>query len=136
MRPHYSILTFSILNILIQQSPTVAQEKSVPKAESSGAIEITDGNTAATDKVAQMQTTAMTDKTATWGHWGNRPSSYSAWTNHSNRLIPVYVFGGSFASYMNEGSVYRDAAKLEKLYNQLPTNTVRSDAPYADQTRR
>ena len=132
--PILTLTTFSVLNCLAQQTPTVAQEKSVPKAESSGAIEITNGNTAATDKVAQMQTMAITDKTASWGHWGNRPSSYSAWTNHSNRLIPVYVFGGSFASYMNEGSVYRDAAKLEKLYGQLPTNTVRSDAPYADQT--
>ena len=132
--PILTLTTFSVLNCLAQQTPTYAQEKSVPKVESSAAIEITNGNADATDKVAQMQIMAITDKTASWGHWGNRPSSYSAWTNHSNRLIPVYVFGGSFASYMNEGSVYRDAAKLEKLYGQLPTNTVRSDAPYADQT--
>lgn len=134
MRLRFFILTFSILSFLTQRSPTLAQEKSVPKFNVSDAIEITNGNTAAMDKVAQMQTKAISDKTATWGHWGNRPTSYSAWTNHANRLIPVYVFGGSFASYMNEGSVYRDAAKLEKLYGRLPTNTVRSDAPYADQT--
>ena len=137
LRLHRSSLTFlafSILNCLAQQTPSYAQEKSVPKAESSGAIEIANDDTVAMDKVAQMQTKAITDKTATWGHWGNRPSSYSAWTNHTNRLIPVYVFGGSFAHYMNEGSVYRDAAKLEKLFGQLPTNTLRSDAPYADQT--
>ena len=134
MRLRFFILTFSILSFLTQRSPTLAQEKSVPKFNVSDAIAVANGNAVAIDKIAEMQTIAITDKTATWGHWGNRPSSYSAWTNHSNRLIPVYVFGGSFASYMNEGSVYRDAAKLEKLYNQLPTNTVRSDAPYADQT--
>ena len=88
----------------------------------------------ATDSVARKQETAINEKTASWGYWGTRPSSYSSWTNHSNRLIPVYVFGGSFAEYMNEGSVYRDAAKLEKLYGRMPTNTLRDDAPYADQT--
>jgi alkaline phosphatase len=89
---------------------------------------------AANDRIAQMQQAAISEKTAPWGHWGNRPRSYSAWTNHSNRLIPVYVFGGSFGEYMNQGSVYRDAAKLEALYGQMPTNTLREDAPYADQT--
>lgn len=132
--PIFTLTTFSILNCLAQQTPSYAQEKTVPKAESSGAIEIANDDAVAMDKVAQMQTKAISDKTATWGHWGNRPTSYSAWTNHANRLIPVYVFGGSFASYMNEGSVYRDAARMEKLYGRLPTNTVRSDAPYADQT--
>ena len=137
MRLRNCILTFSIfsiLNFLAHQAPTLAQKKALPNANDSAAIGVTQGHAVATDKVAQMQTEAIRDKTATWGHWGNRPSSYSAWTNHANRLIPVYVFGGSFASYMSEGSVYRDAAKLEKLYGRLPTNTVRSDAPYADQT--
>ena len=86
------------------------------------------------DAIASKQAAAIKEKTAQWGYWGTRPSSYSSWTNHSNRLIPVYVFGGSFAEYMNEGSVYRDAAKLEKLYGKMPTNTLRADAPYADQT--
>jgi len=86
------------------------------------------------DRIAILQETAMREKTANWGHWGNRPNSYSAWTNHSNRLIPVYVFGGSFAEYMNEGSVYRDAVSLEKLFGRMPSNSLRSDAPYADQT--
>lgn len=86
------------------------------------------------DKIARLQAEAIASRTATWGHWGNRPSSYSAWTNHSNRLIPVYVFGGSFANYMGEGSVYRDSARLENLFGRMPTNTVRADAPYGDQT--
>lgn len=86
------------------------------------------------DPIALLQQTAMVEKRADWGHWGNRPRSYSGWTNHSNRLIPIYVFGSSFAEYMNEGSLYRDAFKVEQLYGRFPSNTVRADAPYADQT--
>jgi alkaline phosphatase len=86
------------------------------------------------DTIGQLQETAMTSKTATWGHWGNRPSSYTAWTNHSNRLIPAYVYGASFDKYMNEGSLYRDASKIESLYGRLPPNTVNPNANYADQT--
>lgn len=91
-------------------------------------------NNSALDRIASMQVAAMANKTAEWGHWGNRPSGYNAWTNHSNRLVPVYVFGGSFAPYMNEGSVYRDASKIENLYGRLPENTLNPNAPYGDQT--
>ncbi|MCU0717048.1 MAG: hypothetical protein MUD03_13060, partial [Pirellula sp.] len=86
------------------------------------------------DRIGQLQETAMVTKTASWGHWGNRPKSYTAWTSHSNRLIPVYVYGGSFDSYMNEGSLYRDEEKIKALYGRLPPNTLNPDAPYADQT--
>ena len=86
------------------------------------------------DRIARLQAEAIASRTASWGHWGNRPSSYNGWTNHSNRLIPVYVFGGSFDSYMGAGSIYRDSARLESLFGRMPTNTVRADAPYADQT--
>ena len=137
MRFRYSALTaLSILYCLAQETQATAQEKSVPTNKRPTTFETAQDapNADVLDKISQMQTTAITDKTATWGHWGNRPSSYSAWTNHSNRLIPVYVFGGSFASYMNEGSVYRDAAKLEKLYGRMPTNTLNANADYADQT--
>ena len=137
MRFRYSALTaLSILYCLAQEIPAIAQEQSVPTNKRPTTFETAQDAPSAVvlDKISQMQITAITDKTATWGHWGNRPSSYSAWTNHSNRLIPVYVFGGSFASYMNEGSVYRDAAKLEKLYGRMPTNTLNANADYADQT--
>ena len=137
MRFRHSALTaLSILFCLAEKTPIIAQEEAVPNNKRPAKIETAQDVPRAVvlEKIAQMQTTAITDKTATWGHWGNRPRSYSAWTNHSNRLIPVYVFGGSFASYMNEGSVYRDAAKLEKLYGRMPTNTLNANADYADQT--
>jgi alkaline phosphatase len=86
------------------------------------------------DPLGSLQETAMTSKTASWGHWGNRPASYTAWTNHSNRLIPVYAFGASFDRFMGEGSLYRDTKKIESLYGRLPDNTFNPDALYADQT--
>lgn len=86
------------------------------------------------DRIGKLQEDAALQNTAEWGHWGNRPKSYSAWTSHSNRLIPVYVFGASFAPYMNEGSLYRDEKKIEALYGRLPPKTHNPDAEYADQT--
>ena len=47
------------------------------------------------DEIAAKQHVAIQSMTAPWGYWGTRPDSYSSWTNHSNRLIPVYVFGGN-----------------------------------------
>lgn len=109
-------------------SPSVAQETVAVAATES------DSHPPRNDRLATLQSSAMAEKSASWGHWGNRPGGYNAWTNHSNRLIPVYVFGGSFAPYMNEGSVYRDAKAIEKLYGQLPANTLNEQAAYGDQT--
>jgi alkaline phosphatase len=72
--------------------------------------------------------------TSPWGYWGYRPESYSSWTNHSNRLIPVYVFGGTLGSYTGANSIYRDAERLKALYGTEPVHTVNPEALYADQT--
>jgi alkaline phosphatase len=86
------------------------------------------------DPVAQMQTEAVTTKKATWGHWGPNPEKYSSWTSHSNRLIPVYTFGGDLTRVVGKNSLYRDSKAIEKLYGFLPTDTVNSEAEYCDQT--
>ena len=86
------------------------------------------------DLLAARQYVAIKARTADWGYWGNRPQSYSSWTNHSNRLIPLYVFGDSLAPYTQANSVYRDATRLEKLYGRMPVNTLNPEANYADQT--
>jgi alkaline phosphatase len=86
------------------------------------------------DAMAQLQLTAATDKTADWGHWGNVATSYMGWTNHSNRLVPIYVYGGSFSDYTGEKSLYRDEKRVTEVFGKLPKNTVNSDANYADQT--
>lgn len=43
----------------------------------------------AVDHVRRMQMDAEATGTAPWGHWGDQPARYVAWSNHSNRLIPV-----------------------------------------------
>jgi alkaline phosphatase len=86
------------------------------------------------DALANLQVQAVTATNAAWGHWGVKPNSYSFWTNHSNRLIPIYVFGDQFQQFMNEGSVYRNESALRQLYGKLPEQTLNPDASYADQT--
>ncbi len=86
------------------------------------------------DHLRSLQGLAMNAEEAPWGHWGPVPSEYSAWTSHSNRLIPVYIFGGSLAEVSGRNSVYRDAQRLTQLYGRLPPATLNPDAEYFDQT--
>lgn len=87
-----------------------------------------------TDPVAELQTKAIESKLATWGYWGAKPASYSGWTNHSNRLIPIYTFGGTFQPYMGTNSLYRNENRLKELYGREPESTLNREANYADQT--
>jgi alkaline phosphatase len=86
------------------------------------------------DAMASLQLHALEKGTATWGHWGSNPDRYIAWSDHSNRLIPVYCFGVSLADYQRENSVYRSESKLMELYGQIPTETANPMADYFDQT--
>lgn len=86
------------------------------------------------DHVRQLQTEAITTGTAAWGHWGPDPARYSSWTNHSNRLIPIYTFGLDLDSVRGENSVYRSEEKLKQLYGRVPENTLNPEAEYFDQT--
>ena len=86
------------------------------------------------DPVRDMQIAAQATGRAAWGHWGDQPEKYVAWSNHSNRLIPVYTFGMTLASVSGTNSPYRDAARLESLYGRLPDHTVNPAAEYFDQT--
>ncbi|MCE9528835.1 MAG: alkaline phosphatase [Planctomycetales bacterium] len=86
------------------------------------------------DHLRDLQTAAIQEKKADWGHWGPNPDKYSSWTTHSNRLIPLYSFGMDLSSCRGENSVYRDREKLEKLYGYLPEGTLNPKAEYFDQT--
>ncbi|GAA5510542.1 alkaline phosphatase [Novipirellula caenicola] len=86
------------------------------------------------DTMRELQSEAIKKQSADWGHWGHIPSRYSTWLNHSNRLIPIYTFGITLDPLREEGSVYSDPARLEKLYGKVPTNTVNPTAAYFDQT--
>ncbi|WP_417746609.1 alkaline phosphatase [Rosistilla oblonga] len=88
----------------------------------------------ADDPIRQMQADAMRSKSASWGYWGTDPSRYSTWTNHSNRLIPIYTFGLDMEVLRNEGSQYRRSDALQKLYGRVPTGSLNPKAEYFDQT--
>mgnify|MGYP006268557397 CR=1 FL=1 len=86
------------------------------------------------DRFAQMQWIATHTGRAPWGRWGDQPQHYVSWSNHSNRLIPVYTFGIGLDAVAGANSPYRDRAKLEAIYGRLPDHTLNPDAEYFDQT--
>lgn len=81
-----------------------------------------------------MQFEAVENDSADWIHWGDRKDQFSNWTNHSNRLIPVYSWGIRLDDYQGENSAYRDADKLRQIYGGHPKNSVNPKASYMDQT--
>ncbi len=86
------------------------------------------------DYLADLQAQSAQSNVATWGHWGPDREKYSTWTSHSNRLIPVYTFGGKLDSFTGKNSLYRDSSKIAELYGKLPPNTLNAQAEYCDQT--
>lgn len=93
------------------------------------------------DPLYELQTAAIEQNSSPIAHWGPDPKKYISWSNHSNRLIPVYTFGTKGAgagvdltSYTGEKSIYRREADLAKLYGRPPSNTVCPTAEYMDQT--
>ena len=77
-------------------------------------------------------------KTTRAYHFGSQGPGdvFSNHTSHSNRLVPVYLFGrkGDLGSVMGENSRYRDPEKIKATYGFLPENTVNPRADYADQS--
>lgn len=86
------------------------------------------------DHIRDLQAAAEATGRAGWGHWGDQPERYVAWSNHSNRLIPVYTFGLGLESVAGQRSVYRDEQRLRELYGRLPDATLNPEAEYFDQT--
>lgn len=102
---------------------------------------VTQSAIVAEDFVRALQTKAIEDGKASWGHWGADPDNYIAWGTHSNRLIPVYTFGTlgagdgiDLTSYQGAQSPYRNEKSLQRIYGRTPTKTLNSQAEYFDQT--
>jgi len=89
----------------------------------------------AEDFVRKFQLEAVESNKAAWIHWGDKPGKFSNWTNHSNRLVPVYTFGMSLDSIKGKNSAYRSKEKIESLYQTLPDGTFNKKAKYFDQTQ-
>lgn len=102
---------------------------------------VTARDAAAGDWVRDLQTKAVEQGRADFGHWGIDPGNYVLWGTHSNRLIPVYTFGTTTGdpklnldNYQGPHSLYRQAAELKRLYGRVPTQTLCETATYLDQT--
>ena len=87
------------------------------------------------DYLRSLQTQAVAEEKSDWIYWGDKVGTFSTWTNHSNRLIPVYTFGGTLEAISGEKSAYRDSDMLKRLYGKMPNRTLNQDAQYFDQTQ-
>jgi alkaline phosphatase len=93
------------------------------------------------DRLKELQTSYVagaTQKVARAYHFGSQGPGdvFSNHTSHTNRLVPVYVFGkkASLGAVMGVNSRYRDPEKIKATYGFLPENTVNPRAVYADQS--
>ena len=86
------------------------------------------------DRLRQFQFQATVLGKTDWIHWGDQKGTYSNWTSHSNRLIPVYSYGLSLESVQGANSCYRDKARLKEIYLADPIDTLNPTAEYFDQT--
>lgn len=85
-----------------------------------------------------IQSSAVERGRSPYFHWGRDPAVYAGYDGHTNRLIPVWVFGAGEAvdlsNYGGEASAYRDAGALRALYGRVPDATLNREARYLDQT--
>ncbi|MCM2373340.1 alkaline phosphatase [Aporhodopirellula aestuarii] len=86
-----------------------------------------------TDPLREMQSEAMRQQKADWGHWGVQSNKYSTWTNHSNRLVPLYSFGMTLSPLRERGSFYSDTERMTKHFGGVPAGTLNPVANYHDQ---
>ena len=89
----------------------------------------------AEDYLRALQARSASEKKCDWIFWGDKIGTFSNWENHSNRLIPVYTFGGDLNAISGKKSAYRKKKRLEKLYGRVPNETLNENADYFDQTQ-
>ncbi len=114
-----------LLVAVVMSSALVAQE--IPRTQDETE------RASAEDYIASLQQTAIEAKSAPWGYWGTSPDKYSGWTNHSNRLIPVYSFGYPLDGVQGEQSAYRDQARIDAIYGRPVEESLNTEADYFDQ---
>ena len=95
----------------------------------------------AADRIKDLQNAYIANKSkkiVRVYHFGSQGPGdiFSNHTSHSNRLIPVYVFGhaADLGSVTGKNSLYRDPERIKGLYGTVPANTVNPDAEYCDQS--
>src|SRR5690242_16902755 len=95
----------------------------------------------AADPIKDLQNAYIANKSKKMArayHFGSQGPGdiFSNHTSHSNRLIPIYVFGkkADLGAVTGENSLYRDPERIKKLYGALPANTLNPEADYCDQS--
>ena len=93
------------------------------------------------DRLKELQTAYVvgaSQKAPRAYHFGSQGDAdvFSNHNSHTNRLVPVYIFGGKAAlgSVTGANSKYRNAERIKALYGFLPQYTVNPRADYADQS--
>ena len=93
------------------------------------------------DRLKELQTAYVAtadQKMSRAYHFGSQGPGdvFSNHTSHTNRLVPVYVFGkkADLGAVTGANSRYRDPEKIKATYGFLPENTVNPQAVYADQS--
>ncbi|HBE72164.1 MAG TPA: alkaline phosphatase [Planctomycetaceae bacterium] len=119
------LATLSVQGAVHSRS-TVGQEAT---SSASGSAQVSPS-----DRIAALQAESASTNQPQFGRWGPNPEKYSTWTTHSNRLVPIYSFGGNLEAVAGQNSVYRSEAALNKLYGKVPDATLNKSAEYFDQT--
>ena len=94
------------------------------------------------DRLKELQTASVAsakEKSARAYHFGSQGPNdvFSNHASHTNRLIPLYVFGrkADLGAVTGANSAYRSPEKIQALYDGvLPENTLNPRADYADQS--
>ena len=86
------------------------------------------------DFLRDRQFSAVDTGECKWCHWGDQAGKFSNWTNHSNRLVPIYTWGLKLDAFDKANSCYRSEERLKEIYGRLPEETLNPKADYFDQT--
>ncbi|MEO1527124.1 MAG: alkaline phosphatase [Planctomycetota bacterium] len=85
------------------------------------------------DEMRDLQEKSVKSQEPVYGHWGTNPAKFTTWGQHSNRLVPAYVFGHTLDSWREKGSVYADKERLNALTGGHE-DSFNPQARYFDQT--
>ncbi|WDQ19281.1 alkaline phosphatase [Rhodopirellula sp. P2] len=122
--------------------PVVAEEtvgtilekaKSLVDVDDSRAPGMTASGEPIVDPMRDMQSNAIKKQSAPWGHWGSNPKKYSTWTNHSNRLVPLYTFGFTLNELREKGSLYSNPDRMRAHFGRVDEKSLNPHANYHDQ---
>lgn len=86
------------------------------------------------DFLRDFQFKAVDSGKCEWCHWGDLAGKFSNWTQHSNRLVPIYTWGIKLDAFDKANSCYRSEERLKEIYGRLPKETLNPKADYFDQT--